>query len=279
MAGVTARQPTIVSAHWRALTIIVFGLALLFSSVAVYAQSPSFPELTGRVVDQANILPAGTRDALEQELAALEDKSGIQFVVATVNSLQGQEIEPYATDLYRHWGLGEKTRNNGVLLLVAPKEKKIRIEVGYGLEGTLTDALSKVVIVNAIAPRFKTGDFAGGVTRGVDDVITILTTDSSEWTKKPQVRMDDPESAFEAILPFLIFALVVFVLWNDSRGGGGPSGRGRGGGGGPFVILPGPGPGWGGGGGSFGGGFGGGGGDFSGGGGGMSGGGGASGDW
>ena len=275
MAGVTARQPTFVSALWRALTMVVFGLALLFSSVAAYAQSPTFPELTGRVVDQANILPAGTRDALEHQLAALEDKSGIQFVVATVKSLQGQEIEPYATDLYRHWGLGEKTKNNGVLLLVAPAEKKIRIEVGYGLEGTLTDALSKVVIVNAIAPRFKAGDFAGGVTRGVDDVITILTTDSNEWTKKPQVRVDDPESAFEALLPFLIFALVVFVLWNDSRGGGGPSGRGRGGGG-PFIILPGPG--WGGGGGSFGGGFGGGGGGFSGGGG-MSGGGGASGGW
>jgi uncharacterized protein len=275
MAGVTDRQQTLVSLYWRALTMVVFGLALLVSA-SVYAQSLTFPDLTGRVVDQANILPAGTRDALEQKLAALEDKSSIQFVVATVNSLQGQEIEPYATDLYRHWGLGEKTRNNGVLLLVAPKEKKVRIEVGYGLEGTLTDALSKVVIVHAIAPRFKAGDFAGGVTRGVDDVITILTTDSSEWTKKPHVRVDDPESAFEAILPFLIFALVVFVLWKNSRGGGGPPGRGRGGGG-PFIILPGPG--WGGGGGSFGGGSGGGfGGGFSGGGG-MSGGGGASGDW
>ncbi len=123
----------------------------------------------------------------------LEQKSGIQFVVATVSSLQGQEIEPYANELFRHWALGEKTKNNGVLLVVAPNEKKVRIEVGYGLEGTLTDALSKVVIANAIAPRFKAGDFPGGITRGVDDVITILTTDSNEWTKKPQVRVDDPE--------------------------------------------------------------------------------------
>jgi uncharacterized protein len=209
---------------------------------------------------------------LEQKLAALEDKSGIQFVVATVNSLQGQEIEPYANELYRHWALGEKTKNNGVLLLVAPKEKKIRIEVGYGLEGVLTDALSKIVIVNAIAPRFKTGDFAGGITRGVDDVITILTTDSSEWTKKPQFRKDKPESAFNAILPFLIVALVIFVIWRSHGGGRG----GRGGGGGPFIILPGPSGGWSGGGG--GGSFGGDGGGFSGGGG-SSGGGGASGDW
>jgi uncharacterized protein len=158
--------------------------------------------------------------------------------------------------------------------VVAPKEQKVRIEVGYGLEGTLTDALSKVVIANAMAPRFKAGDFAGGVTRGVDDVITILTTDSNEWTKKPQVRVDDPETLFDAILPFLIVALVLFLIWGNKGGGGG----GRGGrGGGPFIILPGPGPGsFGGGGGSFGGGgFGGG---FSGGGG-SSGGGGASGGW
>jgi uncharacterized protein len=231
------------------------------------AQALVFPELTGRVVDQANLLPQDVKTQIEQKLATLEDKSGIQFVVATVSSLQGQEVEPYAVDLFRHWGLGEKTKNNGVLLLVAPKEKKVRIEVGYGLEGTLTDALSKIVIVNAIAPRFKAGDFAGGVSRGVDDVITILTTDSSEWTKKPQVRVDDPEAAFEAILPFLIVALFLYIAWRNNRGGGGRPGRG--GGGGPFIILPGPGPGsgWSGGGGSFGGG------------GGSSGGGGASGDW
>lgn len=234
------------------------------------ADALNFPALTGRVVDQANLLPADAKQKLEQKLDDLEQKSGIQFVVATVNSLQGQEIEPFANELFRHWALGEKTKNNGVLLLVAPKEKKIRIEVGYGLEGTLTDALSKIVIVNAIAPRFKAGDFAGGITRGVDDVITILTTDSSEWTKKPQVRVDDKGSTFDAILPFLIVALVIFIIWRSSRGGGG-----RRGGGGPFIILPGPGWTGGGGGGGFSSGDSGG---FSGGGG-SSGGGGASGDW
>ncbi len=242
-------------------------LALLLAEAPHVAmgQALTFPALTGRVVDQANLLPADTRQGLEQKFAALEQKSGIQFVVATVSSLQGQEIEPYANELYRHWSLGEKTKNNGVLLLVAPNEKKVRIEVGYGLEGTLTDALSKVVIVNAIAPRFKAGDFPGGITRGVDDVITILTTDSSEWTKKPQVRADDQDSAFDAILPFLIVALIIFIMWRNGRGGRG--------GGGPFIFLPGPG--WtGGGGGSFGGGDGG----FIGGGG-SSGGGGASGGW
>ena len=105
-------------------------------------------------------------------------------MVATVSSLQGEEIEPYANELFRAWKLGETKKNNGVLLLIAPKERKVRIEVGYGLEGTLTDAVSSVIISNAIAPRFKAGDFNGGVTRGVDDVITALTTDAAEWKPK-----------------------------------------------------------------------------------------------
>ena len=137
-----------------------------------------------------------------------------------------------------------------------------------------------MVIAHAIAPQFKAGDFPGGISRGVDDVITILTTDSSEWTKKPKVRVDDPNAAFDAILPFLIVALVIFIIWNNRSGGSGGGGGGRRGGG-PFIILPGPGS-FGGGGGFGGGSFGGGGfgdgGGFSGGGG-SSGGGGASGDW
>src|SRR5581483_10282554 len=107
------------------------------------------------------------RNTIEPKLVDLENKSGIQLVVATVSSLQGQEIEPYANQLFRTWRLGEAKKNNGVLFLVAPKEHRVRIEVGYGLEGTLTDATSKIIIANAVAPRFKAGDFNGGVERGV----------------------------------------------------------------------------------------------------------------
>jgi uncharacterized protein len=105
----------------------------LCASLTALAAHP--PELTGRIVDQADIIPAATRSTIEPKLADLETKSGIQLVVATVNSLEGEEIEPYANELFRSWKLGEKTKNNGVLLLVAPKEKRVRIEVGYGLEG------------------------------------------------------------------------------------------------------------------------------------------------
>src|ERR1700709_169752 len=151
----------------RGLPLVAVAVALVWFAVAAIAQT--FPALSGRIVDQANVISASARQTIEPKLADLEAKSGIQLVVATVNSLEGQEIEPYANELFRTWKLGEKAKNNGVLLLVAPNEKRVRIEVGYGLEGTLTDALSKVIITNAITPRFKTGDFNGGITRGVDD--------------------------------------------------------------------------------------------------------------
>src|SRR5579872_2242257 len=126
---------------------------------ATFAFARDFPALTGRVVDQANVMTATSRSDVDAKLKDLEDRSGIQLVVATVRSLQGGDIETYANELFRHWKLGQTQKNNGVLLLVAPAEHKVRIEVGYGLEGTLTDALSSVIISSAIVPRFKTGDF------------------------------------------------------------------------------------------------------------------------
>jgi len=187
--------------------------ALLCAGLA--AAAVTFPALTGRVVDEANVLSAAERGRLAPKLAELEEKSGIQLVVATVNSLQGEEIEPYANELFRTWKLGEKAKNNGVLLLVAPKERRVRIEVGYGLEGTLTDALSKIIIANAIAPRFKAGDFDGGVTRGVDDIITVLTTDAAEWQQKPSLRLDSqplPEWVRWLLTAVAIAVLSLFIV-------------------------------------------------------------------
>ena len=188
------------------------GLAGLLALVAfcVVALAADFPPLTGRVVDQANLIPAAERTALEAKLADLEAKSGIQLVVATVSSLGGEEIEPYGNALFRAWKLGEKTRNNGVLVLVAPNERRVRIEVGYGLEGTLTDALSKVIITNAMTPRFKANDFAGGITRGVDDIITVLTTDASEWQKRPSLRVDS-EPANGPVNWLVVVGIVIFI--------------------------------------------------------------------
>jgi uncharacterized protein len=251
----------------RALIVIL--LAALWAGAALAAAN--FPPLTGRVVDQAKILSAVTIADLERKLADLEQKSGIQLVVATVPSLGGEEIEPYANELFRAWKLGEAKKNNGVLLLIAPNQRRVRIEVGYGLEGTLTDAVSSIIISNAIAPRFRAGDFNGGVTRGVDDIITALTTDAAEWKPKPtDMRAEHEASLLDTLAPFLIFLFIMFVISRIGRRGG----RGN------VIFIP-MGMGGGGGfGGGFGGGYagGGGGGGFSGGGG-SSGGGGASGGW
>src|SRR5438552_7024157 len=149
------------------------AFVLLIASSITFAID--FPPLTGRVVDQANVLSAQSRSGLESKLKDFEDRSSIQLVVTTVKSLNGSDIETYANGLFRFWKLGQVQKNNGVLLVVAPAEHKVRIEVGYGLEGTLTDALSSVIIASAILPRFKAGDFSGGIERGVDGIISVLS--------------------------------------------------------------------------------------------------------
>jgi uncharacterized protein len=236
----------------------VLALGLL-ASIALAAFN--FPQLTGRVTDQANIISAPAKASIEAKLQNLEDKSSIQLVVATVNSLEGADIESYANGLFRAWKLGMAKKNNGVLFLIAPHDRKMRIEVGYGLEGVLTDAVSSVIISTAVAPRFKAGDFSGGIERGVDAIIETLSIDTSEWTKR--AAQQNTSETLDQLAPVILFILFMFIMIYMSR-------NARGGGGGPMIFLP---PGGGFSGGSFGGGGG-----FSGGGG-SSGGGGASGSW
>jgi uncharacterized protein len=245
--------------------------------LAVIASAFDFPALTGRVVDQANVMTAQSRSDVEAKSKDLEDKSGIQLVVATVKSLQGSDIETYANELFRFWKLGQTQKNNGVLLLVAPAEHKVRIEVGYGLEGTLTDALSSVIISSAIIPRFKADDFSGGIERGVDGIISVLSGDTEDWQPKVNVRQEGGSVDFDTLFPILFFLLMVFICWYLIHNANGPGSGGSIRRGGRPIFVPYTGSGWGSGwgGGGLGGGFGGG---FSGGGG-SSGGGGASGSW
>ena len=222
-------------------------------------------------------MTAQSRSDLEMKLRELEDKSSIQLVVATVKSLEGSDVETYANQLFRFWKLGEAQKNNGVLLLVAPAERKVRIEVGYGLEGTLTDAFSSVIISSAVIPRFKTGDFSGGIERGVDGITSVLSGDTAEWQPKVRVRSDDASSVINDLIVPLLPMLIFFLIWylmSSARGSGSRRAVRKGG---RTIIIPYGGPTWGSGwgGGIGGGGFGGG---FSGGGG-WSGGGGASGSW
>src|SRR5215211_4820143 len=159
---------------WPAWTLLAPAAALLaWAAVAL-----DFPALTGRVVDEAKILDAATRSALTQKLAELEEKTTDQLVVVTLRSLQGASIEEYGVALGRRWQIGQKEKNNGVLLIVAPQARKVRIAVGYGLERSLTDAVTRLIIENAVVPRFRANDFAGGISRAVDDIISVLTGDA-----------------------------------------------------------------------------------------------------
>ena len=193
--------------------VAAFAVTVVAALPVAAAGAADLPALTGRVVDDAHVLSAVTRADLDGKLADLESKSGIQLVVATVSSLGGDEIEPYANTLFRAWKLGEAKKNNGVLFLVAPHEHRVRIEVGYGLEGTLTDATSSIIIANAATPRFKAGDFDGGVTRAVEDIVTVLTTDSADWQKKPELRAEDDASSLDSLIPLFVFLFILFVFY------------------------------------------------------------------
>lgn len=242
--------------------------AFLASSAAAWAEL-SFPPLSGRVVDAAGILDAATVRSLDATLAAQETKATDQFVIATVPSLQGTSVEDYANRLFRFWQIGQARKNNGVLLLVAPAERKVRIEVGYGLEGILTDAVSSTIIRTAILPSFKAGNMPAGIEAGAAAILEILNLDPEE--AKARAKGAEPQGGLseDDWVQIVVFAIMVLLfLYFISRGNGGGRGLGgrrRG------VFVPGPmSGGWSGGSGGGGG--------FSGGGG-SSGGGGASGGW
>lgn len=153
---------------------LVGAFALLLLSAVAATAAPTFPELTGRVVDEAGILSGTTREELGTMLAEHERDTGEQVVIVTLKSLQGYDIADYGYQLGRHWGIGEKGKNTGALLIVAPNERKVRIEVGYGLEDKLTDAQSRVIIERVILPRFRGGDFSAGVRDGTAEMLRVL---------------------------------------------------------------------------------------------------------
>jgi uncharacterized protein len=261
---VTLRQP---------LSLI---LLLLILASPAFGATPKFPTLTGRVVDDAGILNLTTRNELTDMLAEHEHTTGEQVVVVTLGSLQGFSIEDFGYQLGRYWGIGQKGKNNGVLLIVAPKEHKVRIEVGYGLEGRLTDATSRTIIETKILPSFKRGDFDAGTFAGAQSILKVLR--GSEVIEPSDVSNEAPEGNPQAtnwmiFIAIVLWALLVITL--DRLGTTEQKIRRLGRVVGPGTAFPGFGGGFGGGRGSGGGGGGGG---FSGGGG-SFGGGGASGGW
>jgi uncharacterized protein len=251
------RRPSLSIALWVPAVVGLTVALMLTAFAALGVAAPSFPALSGRVVDQAGIIPAQTRSEIEAKLKALEDKTADQFVVVTLTSLDGTDIADYGVQLGRAWGIGQKGKNNGLLLIVAPNEHKVRFEVGYGLEGTMTDATSKVIIENAILPRFRANDMAGGIVRGVDDAIQMLSGDAPEIQKIVDRQPTAADSWLAGLVPILMIGVFLIIFVNVVRHGrGGPwtgSGWSSGSSGGSWSSGS-SGGGFSGGGGSFGGG-------------------------
>lgn len=268
----------------RWLAGLWFAAIFVLGSIANPAFAQEYPARpAGPVLDEAKLLTPSQAVDISSKLVAFNERSGRALVVATVKSLGGQEIEPYATELGRRWGIGGKEDDIGALLLVAPKERQVWIATGYGADDYLTDAMAGTIIRQAIIPRFKAGDMGGGIVAGVDAIIKQLELPPEEAARRAgqadaqaRDRADDPGG-----IPIFVIVIVMFVIFATLRGiarGGRRYRSARSGGIDPVVVL------WGldalsrssrgrgswGGGGSFGGGFGGGGGGgFGGGGGGF----------
>jgi uncharacterized protein len=151
-----------------------YALVTAIIPAALIAAASNVPYLTGRVTDNAEILSAPMRKSLTDRLKAHEDHTGNQISVLTVPSLEGESIEGYAEAVFKEWKLGQKGKDNGILVIVAPNDHRMRIEVGYGLEGTLPDSVAGSIIRNAMTPKFKTGDYNGGIEAGVSAILMVL---------------------------------------------------------------------------------------------------------
>jgi uncharacterized protein len=241
-------------AYLGAAYAVVGALSLLWLAVGpASASGPSFPVLTGRVVDEAGVLSDDTKQQLTGMLAGDQQQSGRQVVVVTLKSLQGYAIEDYGYQLGRAWGIGQKGKNTGALLIVAPAEHKTRIEVGYGLEGVLTDAQSRVIIDEYMRPAFRKGDYDTGVVAGTKAVLQTLG--NKTLAPPPDEGQADDATHHGPPIGFIIFIIVMLLFFHGGRffwpllflgsfggrgggfGGGGFSGGGFGGfsgGGGSF---------------------------------------------
>lgn len=197
----------------RAVVMLFALAAALLVGLLQPAMAQEFPALTGRVVDAGGLLDPATEAILDQKLAAFEQTSSDQVVVATVPDLQGQAIEEYGVGLGRAWKIGRAGENNGVILLVSRDDRKVRIEVGYGLEGTLTDALSALIIQNDILPAFRAGDFPSGIVKGVDGILQVLSGDAAELQARAERNAGWQDGDVEGAVFFVLFALVwLFVI-------------------------------------------------------------------
>ena len=221
------------------MRVLLLLLALL---LAHPAGAQTFPPLSGRVVDAADLLQPAQEAALDAKLAGLEQATSRQLVVATIPSLEGYDIADYGYRLGRHWQIGQSEANNGAILIVAPNDRRMRIEVGYGLEGVLTDALSSQIIREVITPRFRENDYPGGIDAGVDAIIAQLQAPpeaaeqrAMEAAQAEAGSGEEGGSAWPLIFWIIVIVFIIIPMVRSGFGGrryrGGSSGGFSGGGG------------------------------------------------
>ncbi|MSO13400.1 TPM domain-containing protein [Rickettsiales endosymbiont of Trichoplax sp. H2] len=184
----------------------LYCVILCFSFLTESSFALSFPTLTGRVVDQANVISPATKDQLTEILTNIENTTTDQIVIVTLPTLDGHSIEDYGYKLARHWGIGQKDKDNGAIIIVDVNERSIRIEVGYGLEAKLTDAVTSEIIRNQIAPSLKKGNYNQGLLNAVNKVKEILS-------KGDVKNKNSQESNFEINLWACIIFIIFIILW------------------------------------------------------------------
>ncbi|MBP7769803.1 MAG: TPM domain-containing protein [Aliarcobacter sp.] len=187
----------------KILLILIFVLSFLNADITQY-----FPKLDGRVVDNANILSSTTINNLSAILKNHEDETSNQIVVVTLKSLNGYEIADFTYQLGRFWKIGQKDLNNGVILLVSQEDRKIRIEVGYGLEGALTDKISYEIINYSIRPKFRQEQYDAGITNAVNEIIEAI---KGEYKSKDKVLQEDMQG--NEIIAFIFFGIIFLSIF------------------------------------------------------------------
>jgi uncharacterized protein len=198
--------------------IIIFTAFVLISGFifteVLFSQTDKFPQYSGYINDYADVLSYETEITLSALISELEQKTTAQVAVITIDSTAPLDIETYAVKLFEKWGIGQKGKDNGVLLLIAINDRAMRIEVGYGLEGAIPDALAKVIIEEYIVPSFKQGDFNTGIIKGTVGITKLIAKEYNvELRELGNIKTDIPMPEEPSIFNFLftLFIIIIFI--------------------------------------------------------------------
>lgn len=195
----------------RNFILALIAAVFAFSPAAAFASD--IPALTGRIVDNANIITRKDREEITGYLESLENSTGAQVAVLTIDSLNGDSIEDFSMKVAESWRLGQKDKDNGVLIVVALNDHKARIEVGYGLEGTLTDTKCGLILRNVIIQEFRNGDYSEGILKGVKNITGIIS-DNEELVSKSVLKESDEDNSYMGILYGFLWVFGWFILFS-----------------------------------------------------------------